>query len=104
MIMKPYPNLGRWLAALITGGVFAGVAFFFLSRSDPTGPIGPGQAGANQNTASADDSWVMYGGHPDRNLVNTRIKGLPVDWDVDKKTNIRWVADLGSKAYGGPIV
>ncbi|MBM4072082.1 MAG: hypothetical protein FJ271_24620 [Planctomycetes bacterium] len=50
------------------------------------------------------DGWTMYGGSPVRNMVNTRAKNLPTEWDVDKKTNIKWFADLGSKAYGGPIV
>ena len=29
---------------------------------------------------------------------------LPQRWDPEKGTNIRWVADLGSETYGGPVV
>jgi outer membrane protein assembly factor BamB len=31
-------------------------------------------------------------------------KNAPTEWDVEAKTNIKWVAKLGSKAYGNPIV
>jgi len=29
---------------------------------------------------------------------------LPLRWDPEKRENIRWVADLGSESYGGPVV
>jgi len=29
---------------------------------------------------------------------------LPDRWDADKKENIKWVAELGSETYGGPVV
>lgn len=54
--------------------------------------------------ASDGESWSMYGGTASRNMVNTKVKNLPAEWDITKKENIRWSADLGSKAYGGPIV
>jgi outer membrane protein assembly factor BamB len=47
--------------------------------------------------------WPMWGGTPDRNLVST-MKGLPAEWDVTKKQNIRWIAALGSQSYGNPVV
>ena len=48
----------------------------------------------------------MFGGTPQRNMANTAAKGLPTEWssDEDQPKNVKWVADLGSKAYGGPIV
>ena len=57
-------------------------------------------AGANPLTA-----WAMFGGTPTRNLVNTADKA-PTEWVVDegKQKNIKWVAQLGNKCYGGPIV
>jgi outer membrane protein assembly factor BamB len=58
-------------------------------------------------TAEASDpgtgDWPMWGGTPDRNMVSD-MKGLPVAWDVQKKTNIKWVADLGSQTYGNITV
>jgi outer membrane protein assembly factor BamB len=47
--------------------------------------------------------WPMWGGTPDRNLVSA-MKGLPTTWDVKTKKNIKWIAELGSQAYGNPVV
>jgi outer membrane protein assembly factor BamB len=47
--------------------------------------------------------WPMWGGTPDRNMVSS-VKGLPTEWDVKTKKNIKWVAELGSQAYGNPVV
>jgi outer membrane protein assembly factor BamB len=57
--------------------------------------------------ASASDpgtgDWPMWGGTPDRNMVSN-MKGLPIEWDVKTKKNIKWVAQLGSQSYGNPVV
>jgi outer membrane protein assembly factor BamB len=57
--------------------------------------------------ASASDpgtgDWPMWGGAPDRNMVSD-AKGLPADWDLKTKKNVKWVAKLGSVAYGNPVV
>src|ERR687895_770574 len=47
--------------------------------------------------------WPMWGGSPDRNMVSS-MKGLPTDWDVKTKKNIKWVAQLGSQTYGNAVV
>jgi outer membrane protein assembly factor BamB len=47
--------------------------------------------------------WPMWGGTPDRNMVSS-MKGLPTEWDVQTKKNVKWVARLGSQAYGNPVV
>lgn len=47
--------------------------------------------------------WPMWGGTPDRNMVSS-MKGLPTSWDVKTKKNVKWVAELGSQAYGNPVV
>jgi outer membrane protein assembly factor BamB len=47
--------------------------------------------------------WPMWGGTPDRNMVSN-MKGLPTSWDVQKKTNVKWVAQLGSQTYGNTVV
>jgi len=65
-------------------------------------------AGADALRLSAADpnaggDWPMWGGTPDRNMVSG-MKGLPSEWDVKTKKNIRWVADLGSQSYGNPVV
>ncbi len=47
--------------------------------------------------------WPMWGGTPSRNMVSA-AKGLPDTWDVKAKTNVKWVADLGSQTYGNTTV
>ena len=58
-------------------------------------------------TVSASDpgtgDWPMWGGTPDRNMVSN-MKGLPTNWDVAKKVNVKWVAALGSQTYGNAVV
>jgi outer membrane protein assembly factor BamB len=59
------------------------------------------------NSVSASDpgsgDWPMWGGTADRNMVSN-MKGLPTTWDVAKKTNVKWVASVGSQSYGNPVV
>src|SRR6187431_732683 len=47
--------------------------------------------------------WPMWGGTPDRNMVSN-MKGLPSEWDVKTKKNVKWVAQLGSQSYGNAVV
>ncbi len=53
--------------------------------------------------AGASDEVVMFGFTPARNMV-TEAKGLPAKWDVSTGLNIKWVAELGSQSYAGPVV
>jgi outer membrane protein assembly factor BamB len=50
--------------------------------------------------------WPMFGGRPDRNMVNLLDRNLPTTWSVEpgKRVNIKWTARLGSRCYGGPVV
>jgi outer membrane protein assembly factor BamB len=41
---------------------------------------------------------------PERNRVDPHSRNIPQEWDVEKGTNIKWSAAVGSKAYGGPTV
>ena len=75
---------GFFLALLLT--LAAGTGPAHLAASDP---------------GSGD--WPMWGGTPDRNMVSN-MKGLPGEWDVQTKKNVKWVADLGSQSYGNPVV
>jgi outer membrane protein assembly factor BamB len=47
--------------------------------------------------------WPMWGGTPDRNMVSS-MKGLPTEWDIKTKKNVKWMAALGSQSYGNPVV
>jgi outer membrane protein assembly factor BamB len=66
--------------------ISASLASLALRASDPGNP-----------------DWPMWGGTPDRNMVSS-MKGLPTTWDVKAKKNVKWVAELGSQAYGNPVV
>lgn len=46
---------------------------------------------------------VMFGGTVYRNMVNLREKGVPDNFDPEGP-RLLWKAQLGSRAYGGPVV
>jgi outer membrane protein assembly factor BamB len=52
--------------------------------------------------------WPMFGGTPARNMVNTTDTNTPVTFsDKDGKLipkHVKWVADLGQTANGGPVI
>src|SRR5437899_8017877 len=97
--MKSYPALRRCLAALLTlvsiAAVLAGVSW---SRSGGAGSKAPSEE------SKASRVHAMFGGSVQRNMVNTVEKNMPTDWDVKTGKGIKWVAELGSKAYGGPVI
>ena len=59
--------------------------------------------GQQQTTRPAGNDWPMLGGSPDRNAVSAE-KGIPHEWNIKAKKNVKWVAPLGSYSYGGPVV
>jgi outer membrane protein assembly factor BamB len=71
--------------AVFAAVLLASSSLALIARSDP----GP--------------EWPMWGGTPDRNLVSS-MKGLPTTFDMKSKKNVKWVAELGSQAYGNPVV
>jgi outer membrane protein assembly factor BamB len=102
-MMKAYPFLRRLLAAFLTLLVLAVV----LTLVAPAARSLRSQDDAGEQLAMRrPGAWPMYGGGLDRVMVNTFEKNLPTEWSVQEgsQKNIKWVAELGSKAYGGPIV
>src|SRR5262249_617763 len=57
------------------------------------------------SSSRADDS-PMLGGTVHRNMVNTVEKNIPQEWSVKEgqEKNIKWSAELGTLAYGGPVI
>jgi outer membrane protein assembly factor BamB len=56
---------------------------------------------------AAESTVPMFGGSPSRNMVNLVDKDIPIDFAVrpkGKEKNVKWVAALGSMAYGGPVI
>jgi outer membrane protein assembly factor BamB len=69
-----------------------------------TGEASQGQPGsAKVETTRA---WPMFGGSVHRNMVNLVEKNIPTEWNVEKgqEKNLKWVAKVGSRCYGGPVV
>jgi outer membrane protein assembly factor BamB len=99
--MSSLPSLKRSLAAALAVGLVAAV-LFVAGRNQPA-VQSPADAGAPKG---GKQDWTMFGGSPQRNMVNATVKGLPTEWSIeeDDTKNVKWVADLGSKAYGGPLV
>jgi outer membrane protein assembly factor BamB len=67
--------------------------------------MGP-TAATPRRLAEETHDWPMFGGSPSRNLVNRVEKGMPVSWSVKpgEEKNVKWVAELGSRAFGGPVI
>ena len=53
--------------------------------------------------AAAEKETAMYGHTPSRNMASGE-KGLPTTFDAETGQNIKWVAELGSQSYAGPVV
>ena len=46
---------------------------------------------------------AMFGNDVTRNMV-LHEKNIPAKWDIDSGENIKWVANLGSQTYAGPVI
>ncbi|MBY0527961.1 MAG: PQQ-binding-like beta-propeller repeat protein [Gemmataceae bacterium] len=100
-MMKTHSRFKRWLSAGITLGVFGViVAVLALSGGSAEGD----KVLAEQAKSDATRVWAMFGGTPNRNMVNLIDKNIPSEWDPKEKTNIKWSSALGSRAYGGPTI
>jgi serine/threonine protein kinase/WD40 repeat protein len=61
---------------------------------------------ATQLKRNGGQDWPMFGGSPQRNMVNTAERDLPVAWaiDEDEQRNVKWVTELGGTSHGAPTV
>lgn len=73
-----------------------------LARTSPTIWLAAAVAAAGAPTAVGAD-WPMWGGSPSRNMVSAET-GIPRTWDIRKREQIKWVAEIGSQSYGNPVV
>ena len=95
------PTLRRGASAVVTVAVFVLLLGLFVRPVQTRDPA-PARDAKRDNSAA--QSWDMFGGTLQRNMVNTFEKNVPTEWDVEAKKNIKWSAELGSRAYGGPVV
>lgn len=92
--------------------VVAAIVAYSLSRNQKKPELGPTAVNAAEKEkpsagSNSTHSWPMFGGAVERNMINLAEKNLPEEWEVRKsetKKNLKWVAKLGSKAYGGPTI
>ncbi len=101
--MSCCPSLRRWLPVVVLLVVFVGLR---ANASRGPAPQSDAAIGADQpNTGNAGD-WPMFGGNEQRNMANTLDKNLPTEWSVEEGAhkNMKWVAQLGSISYGGPVI
>ena len=75
------------------------------SKEEPVAK--PPEGGVAPKTGKSDHT--CFGGDPSRNMVNLIDKGIPfpLGEGEENKLNeklVKWKADLGSRAYGGPII
>ena len=49
------------------------------------------------------NDWAMWGGTIGRNMIS-KEKSVSFEFDLRKKENVIWSAQLGSQTYGNPIV
>jgi outer membrane protein assembly factor BamB len=102
--MNSYPTLRRWLSGLIC------VSVFVVALAVGVWPGDPGRDSCQVRAEGVNSSmarmWPLFGGSPSRNMVNLRETNMPTEWSVEpnKEKNIKWVAKLGSRSYGGPVV
>src|SRR5437899_3072587 len=103
--MAKTPATRRLLSLTITAVALAAVLGFLRLNQTHQGP--PAARAAERIKADASEkSWPLFGGTVSRNLVNLVEHNLPTSWSIEPgaEKNVKWVVDLGSKAYGGPIV
>lgn len=83
---------GRWLRR--AAAVAAVAALCSLRALGDAAAVPAGDAGGERS---------MLGSSPERNMVSA-ARGLPSSWDLATRRNVRWMAQLGSQAYAGPVV
>src|SRR5437867_422768 len=102
--MNAYRFLRRGLAAVGTVAIVCGILAVVSCTGRPAAVLE--KVAADADRAEAAPAWPLFGGSLSRNMVNATEKNVPTEWSIDeeKPKNIKWTADLGSKAYGGPII
>jgi outer membrane protein assembly factor BamB len=92
--------LGGTLAVLVLVAVA-----WWGQQTEPAALASDRHEGDGRAIVAATD-WPMGGGSVARNLVNRVARDIPETWDATpgQERNLLWVADLGSKAMGGPVV
>jgi outer membrane protein assembly factor BamB len=100
-------TIGAFLAVLTSG--LAALTLPGCAGYGTTEETRPNKAkkidGRVGNSKNGSDTWPMFGGKPDRNMVNTAAKDIITTWKVEAPAkNIKWVAQLGDTTYSSPVI
>jgi outer membrane protein assembly factor BamB len=98
--MQQYPALRRLVAVLTALSVMGTVVVIAATWKRPSAEPAPNDQGPKVA------AWPMWGGSQSRNMVNLVDTNLPLKWEIKGgvKGGVLWSQDLGSKAYGGPVI
>jgi outer membrane protein assembly factor BamB len=94
-------------AAVVAAAAFGLRHFLVTNQANPE-PLGPSAVNADEPKkdpaaiTGGKSDHVMFGGTPSRNMVNLIDKDIPGTFNPE--TDAKWRAQLGSRAYGGPII
>lgn len=114
--MLPCPKTRRLIAGGFTLAVLllaAGVVFTsrpaVATAEEPKVKADPPAKPDNPAAKAGKSDHTCFGGDPSHNMVNLLDKGIPHELGEgdEHKLNeklLKWKADLGSRAYGGPII
>jgi hypothetical protein len=79
----------------------AGFAAFTATADEPAVKV---KAAIPADAQSQAGGHTMFGGTPARNMVDLSSKQITDKPDPSNTEGIKWQAELGSRAYGGPTV
>jgi len=66
---------------------------------------GEGDDTPTKTSTAKKTDWNGWGGKLDRNMVDHHgLKNMPVEVDIEKGLNVKWIAELGSQTYGNPSI
>lgn len=92
--------IGMWMKRLLLPIVMIGM----VTAAWSLGVFSPSKA--EQSTGTTMKSWPLFGGTAQRNLANAQDKNIPTSWNIKEgeRKNVKWIAELGTISYGGPII
>ena len=94
-------NYTTYLLSLVTLSIGVGFGFGQANAQDydPTAEIAKDLA----KLKVGPKDWPQWGGWSGKNNTPDG-KNIPIEWDIDDGTNIKWSAKLGSQTYGNPAI
>lgn len=92
-------NNTAYFLTLLTLSIGVSVGQVHAQDYDPTAEIAKDLA----KLKVGPKDWPQWGGWSGKNNTPNG-KNIPIEWDIDDGTNIKWSAKLGSQTYGNPAI